>query len=108
MFAEVELVYVHEEEIVRVNREFLQRDYVTDIISFRYDESESNDEIEGSLVCCAPRITEQAGEFGQTEKEEFLRIFVHGMLHLIGYDDDTESKKNKMTELENYFLAKLR
>lgn len=106
-FSSIELVYVKEEEIVRINKEFLQRDYITDIISFRYDEDESNADIEGSLVCCAPRIKEQAAEFNQTEKQEFLRILVHGLLHLIGYDDQSDDEKIEMTRLEDHFLASL-
>ncbi|MFA5669646.1 MAG: rRNA maturation RNase YbeY [Balneolaceae bacterium] len=106
-FSSVELVYVDEEEIVRINNEFLQHDYITDIITFRYDEDESNSEIEGSLVCCAPRIKEQAAEFNQTEKQEFLRIIVHGLLHLVGYDDQSDAEKTEMTRLEDRFLASL-
>ena len=106
-FSSVELVYVDEDEIVRINNEFLQHDYITDIITFRYDEDESNSEIEGSLVCCAPRIKEQAAEFNQTEKQEFLRIIVHGLLHLVGYDDQSDEEKSEMTRLEDRFLASL-
>tara|TARA_R110002096_G_scaffold231766_4_gene421500 strand:- start:4274 stop:4738 length:465 start_codon:yes stop_codon:yes gene_type:complete len=111
-FSFVELVYVDEQEIIRVNKEFLSRDYVTDIISFRYDdednpENNSNSDIEGSLICCAPRIKEQALEFNQPEKLEFLRILVHGLLHLIGYDDQTPEEKAEMTRLEDHFLSKL-
>lgn len=101
----LEVVYVHEQEIVRINKEFLDRDYVTDIISFRYDEDESNKRIEGTLYCCAQRIAEQAKEFDESEESEFKRIFIHGTLHLIGYDDQTPKDKKRMTELENFYLG---
>lgn len=104
-FELLEVVYVDEEEIVRVNKEYLNRDYVTDIISFRYDEDDSNSPIEGTLYCCAQRINEQAVEFESPTKQEFERIFIHGVLHLIGYDDQRPSDKQKMTELENYYLG---
>lgn len=107
-FEMVELAYVDEEEIVRVNSEHLDRDYITDIISFRYDdgqEKELKTGIEGTLYCCAPRIQEQADEFDQPVKTEFLRIFTHGLLHLIGYEDGTVAEKTIMTELENKYLA---
>ena len=104
-FTLLEVAYVHEQEIVRINKEFLDRDYVTDIISFRYDEDESNTTIEGTLYCCAQRIAEQAKEFNQSEESEFKRIFIHGALHLIGYDDQTPQEKERMTELENYYLG---
>lgn len=105
IFSFVELVYVDEAEIVRINKEFLERDYVTDIISFRYDEDESNQEIEGTLYCCAQRIAEQAKEFADSEKQEFLRVFVHGLIHLLGYDDQTPEEKSEMTRLENKYLS---
>ena len=107
-FALVELVYVDEQEIVRINKEHLNRYYVTDIISFRYDddaEEENNKAIEGTLFCCAPRIIEQSAEFKEPVEREFQRIFIHGLLHLIGYEDSSEKEKSAMTELENKYLA---
>ncbi len=99
----VEVVYVNEEEIVRLNREHLERAYVTDIISFRYDdESDGKEGIQGTLFCCAPRISEQAGEFGEPEKKEFQRILIHGLLHLVGYDDRSEEKYN---DVQGKFLS---
>ncbi|SHE48596.1 rRNA maturation RNase YbeY [Fodinibius roseus] len=101
----VEVVYVDEEEIVRVNREYLERAYVTDIISFRYDEESGEKEgIQGTLFCCAPRISEQAEEFDEPEKKEFQRILIHGLLHLVGYDDQSEEEKQKMRSRENFYL----
>lgn len=103
-FEFVELVYVDEDEIVRINKEHLERDYVTDIISFRYDESDDCHNIEGTLFCCAPRISEQAQEFNEPEKREFQRICIHGLLHLTGYDDQSDEDKAEMTAKENFYL----
>lgn len=107
-FSEVELVYVDEEEIIRINKEFLDHDYVTDIITFRYDEGPGNNEIEATLYCCAPRIAEQSKEFNSGLENEFLRVFVHGLIHLAGYNDQTEEEKKKMTTLENRYLELLK
>lgn len=107
-FEMVELVYVTEKEIIHINKQHLDRDYVTDTISFRYDdgaETDDNSAIEGTLFCCAPRIREQASEFGETEEREFKRILIHGLLHLIGYDDSTDTERNTMTDLENKYLS---
>lgn len=101
----VELVYVDESEIIRVNKEFLKRDYITDVISFRYDEDATNMEVEGTLYCCAQRIKEQAKEYSASDKQEFLRVIIHGLIHLLGYDDQTPEEKAEMTRLENYFLS---
>lgn len=100
----VEVVYVDEDEIVRINKEHLDRDYVTDIITFRYDELDSNDDIEGTMFCCAPRIIEQAEEFDESEEREYLRIYIHGLLHLAGYEDTSQETKQQMTDKENVYL----
>lgn len=99
----IEVVYVDEDEIVRINKEHLDRDYITDIISFRYD-SEDGSSIEGTLYCCAPRIIEQSEDLGEPLKREFMRIFIHGLLHLAGYNDQSVSEKEKMTALEERYL----
>jgi len=104
-FEIVEVAYVDDNEIIRINKEFLKRDYITDIISFRYDEDESNENIEGTLYCCLPRIIDQAKEFGESSEKECLRILIHGLLHLIGYDDQSGSEKKEMTRLEDQYLS---
>lgn len=105
-FREIELVYVDENGIIEINKTHLGRDYVTDIISFRYDEEPGNSAIEGTLFCCAPRIAEQSKEFNTNKRTEFYRIFIHGLLHLAGYNDDTKEKKAQMTRLEDTYLNK--
>lgn len=105
-FEFVELVFVDENEIVNINKKHLERDYITDIISFRYDDDPTtNNAIEGTLFCCAPRIAEQALQFDATVYHEFLRVIIHGLIHLIGYDDQTEEEKKEMTRLEDHFLS---
>lgn len=106
-FRHVELVFVEEHEIVEINKTHLNRDYVTDIISFRYDDDEEDQNIEGTLYCCAPRIAEQSAEFMTSQREEFLRVFIHGLLHLVGYDDQTEEEKERMTRLEDHYLSEI-
>ncbi|PWN07172.1 rRNA maturation RNase YbeY [Rhodohalobacter mucosus] len=104
-FRSIELVYVDEKEILRINREYLDHDYITDIITFSYDESSEN--LEGTIFCCAPRILEQSIEFGTDTADEFLRVFVHGLIHLAGYNDKTDAEKSTMTRLENRYLELL-
>lgn len=110
-FELVELVYVDEEGIVEINQKYLERDYVTDIISFNYNDDESSKSskkgIEGTLYCCAPRIAEQSSELESDPEQEFYRIFVHGLLHLTGYEDSSPKEKETMTRLENHYLELL-
>lgn len=103
-FELIELVFVDEQEITRINNTYLNHNYVTDIITFRLDDGIDNTAIEGTIYCCAQRISEQASEFNQTKKDEFLRVMIHGFIHLIGYSDQTLEEKKTMTTLEDYFL----
>lgn len=100
----VEVVFVDSDEIIRINKEHLEHDYVTDIITFRYDEATDNHGIEGTLYCCASQIKEQARDFNQQEKTEFKRIIIHGLLHLVGYDDTSPEAQREMSAKEDYFL----
>lgn len=104
-FSLLEAVFVDEDDIVEINREYLGHEEVTDIITFRYDEPPSKDGIEATLYCCAPRILEQADELKIPHKEEFLRIFIHGLLHLAGYDDGTPEQKQEIRRKEDFYLA---
>lgn len=109
-FGLIEIVYVDEAQIIEINRNHLNHDYVTDIITFSYtDEDESpafidNTDIEGTLYMCEPRISEQAEDLNTAKKEEFARVFVHGLLHLCGFDDRTPELKQIMTQKENQYL----
>jgi len=103
----LEIVFVDRQTIIAVNKEHLEHDYITDIISFRYDRDSTDQAIEGTLYCCGPRILEQAKELGQSPEREFKRIVTHGLLHLAGYNDKTESQKKVMRAREDYYLDKL-
>ena len=99
----LELVYVDEAEILRINREYLQHNYVTDIITFSYHEPGAP--VEATLFCCAPRISAQAKELNQPETAEFERVLIHGLLHACGYEDGTPEEKNRMTRREDHYLS---
>lgn len=105
-FSLVEVVFVTEEKIVEINTEHLGRTYITDIITFDYTDEDS-EFVEGTLFCCASRIVEQAAEFSEPEQREYHRIIVHGLLHLCGYSDETDSLKSEMTKKEDFYLEKL-
>ncbi len=105
-FLHVEVVFVDEKRILDLNRQYLGHDYVTDIITFAYHE-ESSFPVEGTLFCCAPQIRRQSEEYGSTYETEVLRVVIHGLLHLIGYNDHTVSQKREMTSLEDKYIKLL-
>jgi len=107
-FSSIEIVFTDEEGIVDINKTYLDRDYVTDIISFRLDDDDTGQMIEGTLYCCAPRIIEQSSEFETEQESEFLRVIIHGLLHLTGYNDKSEMEKETMTKLENHYLSQIK
>ncbi len=106
-FKAVEVVFMSAEEITEVNRTYLDHDYVTDIITFRLDDEEDLYALEGTLCCCDERIREQSRELGVGEREEFLRVLIHGILHLCGWDDKTAEQEASMRKREDEYLERL-
>lgn len=96
-------VFCSDEYLLQVNREHLQHDYYTDVITFPYSETE----IEGDVFISMDRVTENASANGISFQHELCRIMVHGLLHLAGHSDKTEAERASMTLLENYYLAKM-
>ena len=95
------IILTNEDQLLELNREFLSRDYHTDIITFDYT---VGDKVSGDIFVSAERIIENAEKYSVTINEELLRVFVHGILHLAGYSDGTKSEKAIMHEKENYYL----
>ncbi len=91
-----------DEHLYQINLEYLQHDYYTDVITF--DNSEG-DSIEGDIFISLERVTENSQEQGTTQLNELRRIMVHGLLHLVGYNDKTKEEKDLMTEKENAYLS---
>lgn len=103
----IEIIFVNEAQIKTINREYLQRKYVTDVITFPYNTQNTGQKVEGTLYCCAPRIYEQAKEYEQLAEREFKRVIIHGLLHLVGYDDQSERDRETMKKREAFYLQKL-
>lgn len=99
----INYIFCSDEFLVKVNMEFLKRDYFTDVISFDYSE---NGLISGDIMISLDRVAENAGNLGISYLEELKRIMVHGLLHLIGYDDSTKDLKAVMTAREDLYLAR--
>lgn len=102
-FALLEVVFLPPDEMVDLNRQHKNHDYLTDILTFPYHEVEDT-ELEATLYCSADRIREQAGEWKVPAKQEFRRVFIHGLLHLCGYDDQSENDRSAIREREDHYL----
>ena len=98
---DINVIFCSDNYILDVNRKYLQHDYFTDIITFDYCEGKV---LSGDLFISVDSVRENSIEFGTDFEEELHRVIVHGVLHLIGYDDHTEEDKKLMRQKENYYL----
>jgi rRNA maturation RNase YbeY len=87
----------------RLNCEYLDHDYNTDVLSFSL--TETPDVVEGEVYIDLDTAAERHQEFGDSFEKEAARYVVHGVLHLCGYDDATPADKQRMHELEDRYLA---
>ena len=95
-------MFVDDEKILEVNREYLGHDYYTDIITFDYDE---DDIISGDLVISLDTVRTNAEQFGKDYDEELHRVIIHGILHLCGINDKGPGEREIMEAEENKALA---
>jgi len=100
--ADVSIIFCSDSYILDVNMKYLHHDYFTDIITFDYCEG---DRLSGDLFISIDSVRENAIEYGVEFEEELNRVMVHGILHLIGYDDHTKDDQKVMREKEDYYLS---
>jgi probable rRNA maturation factor len=98
----VNIVFLNDEELLEINRAYLEHYYYTDIITFNY--SEDPKVLEAELYLSIDRIIDNAETAGIPGEIELIRVIAHGMLHLAGFDDSTAEEKQKMRELEEYYI----
>lgn len=101
---DVGYMFVSDEKILEVNREYLGHDYYTDIITFDYDE---DDTINGDIVISLDTVRSNAKQFGKTYDDELHRVIIHGILHLCGINDKGPGEREIMEANENKALALL-
>lgn len=99
---EIAYVFCDDEEILRVNRQYLEHDYYTDIITFDYTEG---DVIAGDLFISLDTVRSNAEKFGKDYDEELHRVIIHGILHLCGINDKGPGEREIMEAAENEALA---
>lgn len=99
---EIAYVFVNDEKILEVNRQYLQHDYYTDIITFDYSE---DDIISGDLFISLDTVRTNAEQVGATYEQELYRVIIHGILHLCGINDKGPGEREIMEAAENRALA---
>lgn len=98
---DINIIFCSDNYILDVNMKYLQHDYFTDIITFDYCEG---DYLSGDLFISIDSVRENASFYGTEFTDELNRVIVHGVLHLIGYDDHTDKDIAQMRSKENYYL----
>ena len=99
---EIGYMFVNDEKILEVNREYLGHDYYTDIITFDYDEG---NRINGDLVISLDTVRSNAEKFSKPYDEELHRVIIHGILHLCGINDKGPGEREIMEAAEDKALA---
>ena len=99
---EVGYLFCDDEKILEVNREYLQHDYYTDIITFDYCE---DDVLNGDIVISLDTVRSNAEQLGKGYDDELHRVIIHGILHLCGLNDKGPGEREQMEAAENQALA---
>lgn len=102
---EIAFIFCNEDKILEINRQYLQHDYYTDIITFDYSEGHT---ISGDIFISLDTVKTNAALFGATFEQELHRIIIHGVLHLCGQKDKIPEAKKIMTAKENEALEALK
>lgn len=98
---EINYIFCDDEYLLKINQDYLQHDYYTDIITFDYVKGKT---INGEIFVSLQRISDNASILSREYEEELRRVLAHGILHLSGYKDKTEEEEKLMRSKEDFYL----
>lgn len=98
---DINYIICDDQYLLKVNQDYLNHDYYTDIITFDYVKGKT---ISGDIFVSLPRVLDNATTLSKTFEEEFRRVLAHGLLHLCGYKDKTEDQEKEMRNKEDFYL----
>ena len=99
---DISIIFCSDNYILDVNMKYLQHDYFTDVITFDYCDG---DKLSGDLFISVDTVRENAKLYNTDFNDELNRVMVHGILHLIGYDDHSQKDKQLIRKKEDYYLS---
>lgn len=102
--SQLNYVFCTDDRLLEINRQYLQHDYYTDIITF--DLAGKGEPVNGEVYISLDRVRDNARALGVPLRQELRRVIFHGALHLCGYKDKTEKEKEKMREREEFYLLR--
>ncbi len=106
--ATVNVVFVTDQKVRRLNRQYRGKNRATDVLSFNIDPPGEKDNVFGEIYISVDTALRQARQIGGTLSGEYLRLLCHGLLHLFGYDDGSRAEATRMEARERYYLRRLR
>ena len=102
--AEVTIVFCDDNYLLSLNKQYLNHDTYTDIITFDYYKGDKEKPVCGDVFISIERVKENASKYSKTFENELHRVIIHGILHLLGYTDKSIASKKEMTKQENACL----
>lgn len=101
----VQYIFCSDKYLLNINRQYLNHDYYTDIITFPLTKSRTA--IQSDVYISIERVIDNAKVYETPTKQELYRVIAHGLLHLCGYGDSNDDEKKIMRSREDYYLTKL-
>jgi probable rRNA maturation factor len=98
----INFIFVSDEYLLSINKEYLHHDYYTDVITFNFNESQK---VQGDIYISIERVEENSKEYNSSLEEEILRVIAHGILHLIGFEDENVHQKEIMRNHEDIAIS---
>lgn len=99
---DLSFIFSSDEHILTINKDYLDHDFYTDIITFDYREDEI---ISGDIFISIDRVTENATTLSLSFSDELHRVMIHGVLHIMGYKDKTPEEESLMRSKEDFYLS---
>lgn len=104
---EIAFVFCSDEHLLEINKQYLNHDTYTDIVTFDYSKEDKKLPVSGDIFISVDRVKENSIKFSKSFEDELHRVIIHGILHLLGYTDKTKLTKAEMTKQEDSCLKGL-